>query len=73
MHLITPIDIKGCRPGHCNPGRKAIEAVFRPVEGDWLYFVGRGDGTSQFSKTLREHNRAVRKYQLDVETNEDRR
>lgn len=64
---------KGLPPGPiCNPGRQAIEAVFRPVDGDWLYFVGRGDGTSQFSKTLREHNRAVRKYQLGIETDEDR-
>ena len=64
---------KGLPPGPiCNPGRQAIEAVFRPVDGDWLYFVGRGDGTSQFSKTLREHNRAVRKYQLGIETYEDR-
>ena len=64
---------KGLPPGPiCNPGRQAIEAVFRPADGDWLYFVGRGDGTSQFSKTLREHNRAVRKYQLGVETDQDR-
>ena len=73
MHLITPIDIKGCRPGQSVTGRQAIEAVFRPADGDWLYFVGRGDGTSQFSKTLSEHNRAVRKYQLGIETDEDRR
>ncbi len=64
---------KGLPPGPiCNPGRQAIEAAFRPVDGDWLYFVGRGDGTSQFSKTLREHNRAVRKYQLGIEAGEDR-
>ena len=64
---------KGLPPGPiCNPGRQAIEAVFRPADGDWLYFVGRGDGTSQFSKTLREHNRAVRKYQLGIETDQDR-
>lgn len=65
---------KGLPPGPiCNPGRRAIEAVFRPADGEWLYFVGRGDGTSQFSKTLNEHNRAVRKYQLGIETDEDRR
>ena len=64
---------KGLPPGPiCNPGRQAIEAAFRPVDGDWLYFVGRGDGTSQFSKTLHEHNRAVRKYQLGLESGEDR-
>jgi UPF0755 protein len=29
-----------------------------------LYFVARGDGSSQFSSTLDEHNRAVQRYQL---------
>ena len=29
-----------------------------------LYFVGKGDGTHHFSRTLEEHNRAVAKYQL---------
>jgi UPF0755 protein len=31
-----------------------------------LYYVARGDGTSEFSRTLEEHNRAVRKYQLNA-------
>ena len=65
--------MRGCRPDQSvTLDGQAIEAAFRPVDGDWLYFVGRGDGTSQFSKTLREHNRAVRKYQLGIETGEDR-
>ncbi len=46
------------------PGRAAIEAVLHPAPGDALYFVARGDGSHQFSATLAEHNRAVRKYQL---------
>jgi UPF0755 protein len=46
------------------PGRAAIDAVLHPAPGDALYFVARGDGTHQFSSTLAEHNRAVRKYQL---------
>jgi UPF0755 protein len=35
-----------------------------PVRTGALYFVARGDGTHQFSRTLAEHNRAVRRYQL---------
>jgi UPF0755 protein len=46
------------------PGARSIQAALRPTEGDYLYFVSRGDGTSEFSVTLEEHNRAVRKYQL---------
>jgi UPF0755 protein len=46
------------------PGREAIHAVLHPADGDALYFVARGDGSHQFSATLAEHNRAVRKYQL---------
>ncbi|MEN8141722.1 MAG: endolytic transglycosylase MltG [Thermodesulfobacteriota bacterium] len=47
-----------------NPGRAALDAVANPPEGDWLYFVARGDGTHKFSTTLDEHNKAVRRYQL---------
>ena len=46
------------------PSRAALEAAAHPADGDYLYFVARGDGSSQFSRTLEEHNRAVRKYQL---------
>ena len=49
----------------CNPGLAAIRATLHPEPGDYLYFVARGDGSSQFSKTLVEHNRAVRRYQLE--------
>jgi UPF0755 protein len=45
------------------PGKDAIHAVLHPAAGDSLYFVARGDGSHQFSATLREHNRAVDKYQ----------
>jgi UPF0755 protein len=45
------------------PGSASIEAVTNPVRTDVLYFVARGDGTSEFSRTLEEHNRAVTKYQ----------
>ena len=46
------------------PGLAAIEAVMHPAKTDALYFVSRGDGTSEFSRTLVEHNRAVAKYQM---------
>jgi UPF0755 protein len=36
----------------------------RPGQTDALYYVSRGDGSSQFSRTIDEHNRAVSKYQL---------
>lgn len=46
------------------PGRASIYAALHPAEGDALYFVAKGDGTTYFSATLEEHNRAVRRYQL---------
>jgi UPF0755 protein len=46
-------------------GREAIHAAMNPKPGDSLYFVAKGDGSHHFSKTLEEHNRAVRKYQLN--------
>ena len=45
------------------PGKAALLAALHPAAGNALYFVARGDGTSQFSATLEEHNRAVNKYQ----------
>ncbi|MCY3810499.1 MAG: endolytic transglycosylase MltG [Gammaproteobacteria bacterium] len=46
------------------PGRASIEAALHPSEDDDLYFVARGDGTSEFSADLEQHNAAVRRYQL---------
>jgi UPF0755 protein len=46
------------------PGRESLEAAAHPGEGDYLFFVARGDGTTQFSATLDEHNAAVAEYQL---------
>jgi UPF0755 protein len=47
------------------PGHGSLRAALRPAKTDSLYYVSRGDGTSAFSRTLEEHNRAVRKYQLN--------
>ena len=68
-HLRTPTPYntyvnKGLPPGPiCNPGLDALKAVLYPADTDYLYFVSRNDGTHLFSSTLREHNRAVDKYQ----------
>jgi len=48
------------------PGRASIEAALKPAATNALYFVSRGDGTSHFSSSLNEHNRAVDKYQRGV-------
>ena len=45
------------------PGKAALLAAVRPAETKALYFVSRGDGSSEFSETLADHNRAVNKYQ----------
>lgn len=47
------------------PGREAIHAALHPKSGKTLFFVAKGDGSHQFSITLAEHNRAVRKYQIE--------
>ncbi len=47
----------------CSPGAQALQAVLFPSETEYLYFVSKNDGTHYFSKSLQEHNRAVRKYQ----------
>lgn len=48
------------------PGIASLRAALRPAPTDAFYYVARGDGTSEFSRTLEEHNRAVRKYQLNA-------
>jgi UPF0755 protein len=45
------------------PGQAALQAALNPAKTPALYFVARGDGSSEFSRTLAEHERAVAKYQ----------
>ena len=52
----TPISI---------PSAASIKSVFKPAEGDILFFVAKGtDGKSHFSKSYSEHKKAVIKYLL---------
>jgi len=44
------------------PGRAALNAALNPLSTEDLYFMAKGDGSHKFSKTLEEHNRAVKKY-----------
>jgi UPF0755 protein len=48
----------------CMPSLASIEAALHPTPGDALYFVARGDGTHQFSATLKQQTEAVQKYQI---------
>jgi len=51
------------------PGRAALLAAVQPAQSKSLYFVSRGDGSSQFSSSLDEHNRAVNRYQRGGDAN----
>ncbi len=72
-HLKTPTPyntyvIEGLPIGPiANPGREALHAVLFPATSKFLYFVSKNDGTHQFSTNLKDHNRAVRKYQRKKE------
>ena len=45
------------------PGLAALQSALHPAASQAIYFVARGDGSSQFSRTLEEHNQAVNRYQ----------
>jgi UPF0755 protein len=47
------------------PGLAAIEAALHPESTKALYFVGKGDGSHAFSESLKAHNNAVVRYQLN--------
>ncbi len=56
---------KGLPPGPiANPGLASIDAAWRPFKENYLYFVSKNNGEHHFSKTLKEHNRAVMTYQI---------
>ena len=48
------------------PSQASLDAVLHPPATSYLYFVSRGDGSSEFSSNLADHNRAVAKYQRGV-------
>ncbi len=53
-------DRAGLPPGPiANPGLESIEAALYPAHSDYLYFVARDDGTHVFSKSFKEHKRAI--------------
>lgn len=70
-HLQTPTPyntyrMRGLPPGPiASPGEDALRAAAFPADSDYLFFVSRGDGSHTFSRTLREHNRAVQEYRLN--------
>lgn len=56
--------VRGLPPGPIgNPGAASIDAAFRPADTEFVYFVGRNDGSHAFARTLREHNANVNRYQ----------
>ena len=56
----------GLPPGPiCSPGADSIRAVLSPASVDYLFFVARGDGTHEFTKTYADHLRAIKRYQED--------
>lgn len=69
-HLLTrtpynTYKIRGLPAGPiANPGRAALEAALYPENTSYIYFVSKKDSTHHFSTNLKQHNQAVRKYQL---------
>ena len=69
-HLLTrtpynTYTIKGLPAGPiANPGRLSMEAALHPEKTAYIYFVSKKDSTHHFSTNLKQHNKAVRKYQL---------
>ncbi|MBN2691162.1 MAG: endolytic transglycosylase MltG [Burkholderiaceae bacterium] len=70
LQTLTPYNtylIKGLPPAPIAlPGESALQAALHPAPIKALYFVARGNGTSQFSDTLAQHNAAVARYILNT-------
>ncbi|MCP3875294.1 MAG: endolytic transglycosylase MltG [Desulfobacteraceae bacterium] len=68
LKMLTPYNtykIKGLPIGPiANPGALSLKAALYPDKTKYLFFVSKKDTTHKFSKTIKEHNQAVRKYQL---------
>jgi UPF0755 protein len=68
LKMMTPYNtyqIKGLPIGPiANPGALSLQAALYPAQTDYLFFVSKKNKTHHFSKTIREHNQAVKKYQL---------
>jgi len=47
-----------------NPGLKALEAAMKPETSSYLYFVSKNNGTHKFSKSYKEHQKAVQDFQM---------
>jgi len=61
----------GLPPGPiASTGKAALKAALSPQETNYLYFVGKGDGTHVFAATLEEHNANVQRYQLGIKPGE---
>ena len=69
LRRVTPYNtyqIQGLPLGPiASPGEQALQAALYPAETNFLFFVSKNDTTHHFSRTLKEHNRAVRRYQLN--------
>ena len=64
-HPYNTYFIRGLPPGPIGlVSKSSLEAAVNPHEGTSLYFVSKGDGFHIFSDTLKDHNNAVKKYQI---------
>lgn len=53
-----------------NPGREALEAVIKPAQTEFLFFVSRNNGTHVFSESYDRHSRAVQDFQMNSKARE---
>jgi UPF0755 protein len=68
LETLTPYNtykIRALPPGPIsNPGSESLKAALYPADTKYIYFVSKKNNTHQFSTNLKDHNQAVRKYQL---------